>query len=181
MTVEDCLKASEPLLVVLRLVDSDSKPNLSSLAAAFLKAKEAIMTNFKNIERDYMPIFKILETRWSKHFQSPLFKATGFLNPVVYYKLRRYFIMIVMTNVSLSLNSLFIDCSTAGIDEVASYEEAFEDCMEKMIDDEEIIMKAVMDTDLYKTRQGRFGSSIAKLSVDKAEPSKYLISPLIDN
>lgn len=92
MTVEDCLKASEPILVVLRLVDNDSKPNLSSLAAAFLKAKDAIMRNFENIERDYMPILKILESRWSKHFQSPLFKAAAFLNPGVYYKIKRYLI-----------------------------------------------------------------------------------------
>lgn len=31
ITIVDCLKESEPLLVVLRLVDGDTKPTLASL------------------------------------------------------------------------------------------------------------------------------------------------------
>lgn len=46
------------------------------------------------------------------------------------------------------------------------------DCIYKMIDDDEVKMKVVMDSCLYKTRDGRFGLSIAKLAVDTCEPNK---------
>lgn len=87
-----------------------------------------------------------------------------------------------MSYVSLSLNSFSIDCSSCSIEEIASYEEAFQDCMGKMIDDDQVRMKVVMDSCLYKTRRGRFGLPIAKLAVDSSEPSKHRkLFSLFDN
>lgn len=67
------------------------KENLSWVVyMGFKMAKEGVKKNFNNVERDYKPIWEIMERRWDKHFQSPLFKAGAFLNPKSFYELRRY-------------------------------------------------------------------------------------------
>jgi len=93
ITNEDCLKASGLVLIILRLVDRNTKPNLPSLAAAILKAKDVVKAYFKDNGCDYMPIWKILDERWTKHLKSPLFKAAAFPNPKVYYKLKKLAIL----------------------------------------------------------------------------------------
>ena len=87
LTVEDLLKSSEPIIRVLRLVDSDSKPNMAYLQGAFLEAKKAIVKNFDGDALSYRPIISILDKRWAKHYKSPLVKAAFLLNPAFYYKL----------------------------------------------------------------------------------------------
>lgn len=44
--VEDCLRASGPLLIVLRVVDGDEKPAMSEVAALMNHAKEKIKLSF---------------------------------------------------------------------------------------------------------------------------------------
>jgi len=46
-----CLRVFEPLIKVLRMVDSDIKPSLSFLYGDIIKAKEEIKTGFRNIEK----------------------------------------------------------------------------------------------------------------------------------
>lgn len=89
MRIDDLLKASEPILKVLRIVDGDSKPSMPFLHGAFLEAKKAIRRNFEDNEASYGPIIAILDKRWAKHYKSPLVKAAFFLNPGFYYKMER--------------------------------------------------------------------------------------------
>lgn len=49
------------------------------------------------------------------------------------------------------------------------YEEAFEDCMEMMIEDAVVQTKLVMDANLYKNKADRFGSTVASLSVQTSK------------
>ena len=81
LTIEDLLRASEPIIRVLRLVDSDSKPNMAYLQEAFLEAKKAITENFKEDASSARPILDIMDRRWVKHYKSPLVKAALLLNP----------------------------------------------------------------------------------------------------
>ena len=46
-----CLKASTPLIKVLRLVDSDEKPAMGFLYEAMDRAKEQIQKNFNNVQK----------------------------------------------------------------------------------------------------------------------------------
>jgi hypothetical protein len=45
-SIEDCLRASLPLLVMLRLVDGDEKPALAEVVAAMTIAKNKITSSF---------------------------------------------------------------------------------------------------------------------------------------
>jgi hypothetical protein len=62
-SVEDCLRASLPLLVVLRLVDGDEKPAMSEVAAAMKIAKQKITSSFstQNKKSCLSRIMKIVE------------------------------------------------------------------------------------------------------------------------
>lgn len=45
-SVQDCLRASAPLLIVLRVVDGDEKPAMAEVAALIAFAKEKIKQGF---------------------------------------------------------------------------------------------------------------------------------------
>ena len=45
-SVEDCLRASAPLLIVLRAADGDEKPAMPEVAALMAEAKEKIKLSF---------------------------------------------------------------------------------------------------------------------------------------
>lgn len=46
-----CLKVAAPLIVVLRLVDSDEKPAMGFIYEAMDTAKEKIKNNFNNVKK----------------------------------------------------------------------------------------------------------------------------------
>lgn len=87
--LEDCLKVSEPLLEILRMVDTNEKPSMGHISSAFRKAKDTIKVNFEQKEIDYKPILDIIDNRWKHHLDCPLFGAGAFLNPKVYYRDKR--------------------------------------------------------------------------------------------
>lgn len=49
-SVITCLRAAKPLMKVLRLVDSDSKPAMGFIYQAMVNAKKEIKANFKDIQ-----------------------------------------------------------------------------------------------------------------------------------
>nr|KYP59194.1 hypothetical protein KK1_014625 [Cajanus cajan] len=57
------LKVMAPLVKVLRLVDSEKKPNMGYIYEAMDKAKETIMKSFKN-ESKYKDVFAFIDKRW---------------------------------------------------------------------------------------------------------------------
>jgi len=50
-----CIKASYPLIKVLRLVDSDEKPTMSFIYKAMDETKEKIEVNFGYMKKRYIP------------------------------------------------------------------------------------------------------------------------------
>jgi hypothetical protein len=65
-SVEDCLRASAPLLIVLRVVDGDERPAMPEVATLMNHAKEKIKLNFatENKKTLLKNIIKIIEKRW---------------------------------------------------------------------------------------------------------------------
>ncbi|XP_039851752.1 uncharacterized protein LOC120710157 [Panicum virgatum] len=81
--VEDCLRASAPLLIVLRVVDGDEKPAMPEVATLMNHAKEKIKLSFAIDSKKVLlkKIIKIIEKHWVKQMDHPLYGAALYLNP----------------------------------------------------------------------------------------------------
>ncbi|KAF3778511.1 hypothetical protein EJ110_NYTH43358 [Nymphaea thermarum] len=79
------LKICVPLVKVLILVDSEDGPSIAYLYESMDRAKEAIRDNMKGKKKLYMPIWKIIDERWSGHLHHPLHAAAYYLNPAIRY------------------------------------------------------------------------------------------------
>jgi hypothetical protein len=81
--VEDCLRASAPLLIVLRVVDGDEKAEMPEVSALMKHAKEKIKLSFAVDSKKTLlkKIMKIIERRWVKQMNHPLYGAALYLNP----------------------------------------------------------------------------------------------------
>ncbi|KAM0881724.1 hypothetical protein ACQ4PT_032771 [Festuca glaucescens] len=81
--VEDCLRASAPLLIVLRLADGDEVPAMPEIAALMKYAKERINQGFpqQNKQPLLKKIMSIVDKRWENQMDHPLYGAALFLNP----------------------------------------------------------------------------------------------------
>jgi len=75
--VEDCLRASGPLLIVLRVVDGDEKPAMPEVEALMNHAKEKIKLSFAvQSKRPLLrKIMDIIERRWENQMDHPLYGA----------------------------------------------------------------------------------------------------------
>jgi hypothetical protein len=82
-SVEDCLRASTPLLVVLRVVDGDERPAMPEVQALMNHAKKSIKKSFHIQSKKAMlkKIMDIIEGRWLKQMDHPLYGAALYLNP----------------------------------------------------------------------------------------------------
>ncbi|XP_039809698.1 uncharacterized protein LOC120673078 [Panicum virgatum] len=76
--VEDCLRASAPLLIVLRVVDGGEKPAMPEVAALMNQAKDRIKQSFAIPTKK---IIDIIEKRWVKQMDHPLYGTALYLNP----------------------------------------------------------------------------------------------------
>lgn len=86
--VDDCLKASQPLVALLRLVDADQAPCMGYITQYFDKASSTIDTHFESKPAMLKTLKAILKKRLDKHFDHDLFLAGAFLNPSYYYALK---------------------------------------------------------------------------------------------
>ncbi|XP_043703201.1 uncharacterized protein LOC122653288 [Telopea speciosissima] len=84
--VQDCLRASLPLLQVLRIVDGDERPALPEVYVAMEEAKKHIISNFKGIERKWKKVVKIIDRRWTSQMERPIYLAAFLLNLSKYFK-----------------------------------------------------------------------------------------------
>jgi len=85
-----CLRIFEPLVKVLRMVDSDIKPSMAFLYGDIIKAKDEIKAGFRNIDRPgnlnaYNNVIEIIEGKMKNRLDTPLHLAAYFLNPYYSY------------------------------------------------------------------------------------------------
>jgi hypothetical protein len=76
-TVEDSLRASAPLLIVLRAADGDEKPAMAEVTALMDRAKERIKLSFTSQNKQHLlkRVLGIVERRWVSQMDHPLYGA----------------------------------------------------------------------------------------------------------
>ena len=89
--VEDCLRASAPLLIVLRAVDADERPAMAEVVALMDMAKEKIKAGFtpQNKQALLKKILAIVEKRWVSQMDHPLYGAALYLNPGKFFAIKK--------------------------------------------------------------------------------------------
>ncbi|KAM0857105.1 hypothetical protein ACQ4PT_048695 [Festuca glaucescens] len=103
-SVENCMRASQPLLKALRIVDGDESPAMPGIWAAMDVAKLHINEALSQREGLRSQVLAIIERRWDNQMEQKLHGAALFLNP-------RKFFAIQETNKRLAtqLRSMFND------------------------------------------------------------------------
>ncbi|XP_023754955.1 uncharacterized protein LOC111903410 [Lactuca sativa] len=85
INIDIAVKVGEPLLAVLRLVDSERKPAMGYIYEAMDRAKEQIAYSFNNKFNKYKAFFKIIDDRWNYQLHQDLHAAGHYLNPSIFY------------------------------------------------------------------------------------------------
>ncbi|CAL1382275.1 unnamed protein product [Linum trigynum] len=74
-----------PIVKLLRVVDSDSKPAMGYVYDGMTRVSNAIKTVCGDKEDMYKPYMDIVNRRWDKHLSRDLFMAAHYLNPAIKY------------------------------------------------------------------------------------------------
>ncbi|XP_052111648.1 uncharacterized protein LOC107470826 [Arachis duranensis] len=77
----DIVKLTEPLVHVLRIVDSEDRAAIGFLYQAMYKAREDMVKKFQKRKRVVEPYLKILDSRWDLQFKRNLHAVGYWLNP----------------------------------------------------------------------------------------------------
>ncbi|XP_031374203.1 uncharacterized protein LOC116188886 [Punica granatum] len=81
------VQISEPLVRVLRIVDSDERPTMGFLLEAMYKAREEMLKRFNKRKKKIEPYINILDARWDRQLHKNLHAAGYWLNPKYQYDL----------------------------------------------------------------------------------------------
>jgi hypothetical protein len=148
--VEDCTKASEPLLVLLRMVYDADKPSMPEVFAGLDLAKKKIRDSFASNQGILKKLMDIVEQHWADQMKQKLYGAALFLNP-----------------------NKFFDVKEKDLAYASSLREMFNDVIEKMIaDDDDLIAKVRDQADQYERAENSFGKKLLTLQDKKKNPSK---------
>lgn len=131
---ETIVRITEPLLRVLKLVDSNKRPAMGYIYAAMYQAKEVIKRELVK-KTDYMIYWSIIDWRWDRQLPRPLHAAGFFLNPRFFYSLQ--------VEVSNEISSAVLDC------------------IERLVPDLKVQDKIQKELGLYKSSAGDFGRKMA--------------------
>ncbi|XP_022571064.1 uncharacterized protein LOC111213558 [Brassica napus] len=80
------LKIFSPLVKVLRLADGEKVPSLGFIYGEIIEAKNSIKEASNHLEKNYQPIFRIIDEKMKDRLDTPLHVAAYFLNPYYFYK-----------------------------------------------------------------------------------------------
>lgn len=75
-----------PLMKVLRLADGEKVPSLGFIYGEIVEAKKSIKEASNHLEKNYQPIFRIIDEKMKDRLDTPLHVAAYFLNPYYFYK-----------------------------------------------------------------------------------------------
>ncbi|RLN00200.1 hypothetical protein C2845_PM06G27300 [Panicum miliaceum] len=151
--VEDCLRASAPLLIVLRVVDGDEKPAMPEVTALMNHVKEKIKLSFAVDSKKVLlkKIMEIIEKRWLKQMDHPLYGAALYLNPG-------------------KLHPLIQNHEDATVGQLRG---CFLDVLGRMVEDEETRSKIDAQSLDYEALRGdAFSNKLAKQNLEKKSPRK---------
>ncbi|XP_066316229.1 uncharacterized protein [Miscanthus floridulus] len=86
--LEYCLKASQPLLIALRIVDGDETPTAPEITAAMDVAKNTIKESLKDKPDLLAEVMVLYDKRWETQMEQKLYGAALFLNPSKFFAIR---------------------------------------------------------------------------------------------
>ena len=164
-SVEDCLRASAPLIRVLRLADGDEVPAMPEIQALMHYAKERINLCFPQQNKQVLlkMIMDIVDKCWENQMYHPLYGAALFLNP------GKFFPIVQRGDDALS----------------GELRSCFNDVLAKMAPDADLRNKIDQQAVLYEAKRGAFSSVMAienmakrntRKSTNKISASSKLIS-----
>nr|XP_025670108.1 uncharacterized protein LOC112769867 [Arachis hypogaea] len=81
IALQNVVKLTEPLVRVLRIVDSEDKAAMGFLYQAFNMAREEMVKRFRRRKKIVEPYLKILDTRWDSQLKKNFHAAGYWLNP----------------------------------------------------------------------------------------------------
>ncbi|KAM0881446.1 hypothetical protein ACQ4PT_032951 [Festuca glaucescens] len=87
-SVENCMRASQPLLKALRIVDGDESPAMPEIWAAMDVAKVHINEALSQREGLRSQVVAIIERRWDNQMEQKLHGAALFLNPSKFFAIQ---------------------------------------------------------------------------------------------
>jgi hypothetical protein len=149
--VELCLRASQPLLVALRIADGDETPAAPEIMAAMDVAKAAIKDSLQCKPELLKTVLKYYDERWEKQMEQQLYGAALFLNP-----------------------SKFFAIKEKDRRQACRLRIMFNQVMWKMVPDEEEQNKISMQADDYERAEGEsFSKQGAIRDRDRKNPSKF--------
>jgi hypothetical protein len=152
-SVVECLRASAPLLIVLRVVDGDERPAMPEVTALMNHAKEKIKMSF-NIDTK-KPLLKkiidIIDKRWVNQMDHPLYGASLYLNPG-------------------KMHSLIRNNDDATIGKLRG---SFIDVLDRMVEDKDTRDKIHAQSLDYEALRGEaFSKKSAKENIESMSPRK---------
>jgi hypothetical protein len=82
------LKASQPLLIALRIVDGDETPATPEIKAAMDTAKQTLRDPFVDRPHLLNEVLMHFDKRWEKQMEQKLYGAAFFLNPAKFFAIK---------------------------------------------------------------------------------------------
>ena len=79
------VKATIPLVEVIKLLDCTNKPQLGFIYDTLDQAKETIKKEFRHKRSHYARFWKAIDDIWDEYFHSHLHAVGYFLNPTLFY------------------------------------------------------------------------------------------------
>ncbi|PIA54669.1 hypothetical protein AQUCO_00900913v1 [Aquilegia coerulea] len=140
------IRLTDPLVGVLRSVDSSKRPAMGHILASMHHVKEAIKNELFD-EEAYLLYWNIINSRWDEQVQHPLHEAGFFLNPGLYY----------------SLEGDVRDKIPSGM----------LDCIERLVPDINIQDKINKELISYKNAVGDFGRKMAIRAAHTLLPAEW--------
>ncbi|RLM69691.1 uncharacterized protein C2845_PM17G09330 [Panicum miliaceum] len=151
-SVEDCLRASLPLIIVLRVVNGDERPAMPEVDALMNHAKQKIKASFSTENKRSLlnKIIQIIESRWDRQMDTPLYGAALFLNPGKFYTIQK-----------------------ENDEYVGHLRGCFNDVLARMVQDKSIRNKIDQQSMLYEDQRGDiFKNCMALQTVKSKNPRK---------
>lgn len=139
--VEECIKASEPLLAALRMVYGGVRPARPDIFAYLDLAKKKISDAFACNPVILKKVIDVIELHWADQMEQKLYEAALFLNPNKYFDIEE--------NDHAYASRLRV---------------MFNDTIEKIfIDDDSLISKVSDLADQYESAESCFGKKLPML------------------
>ena len=86
--VEYCIKATQPLLIAMRIADGDETPAAPEIMAAMDVAKKTIKETLRDKSSLLNDVMECYDKRWENQMEQKLYGAALFLNPGKYFAIK---------------------------------------------------------------------------------------------